>query len=106
MENFLLFGAPHVAIITTDEALGTYGTIDCGAYISNFVLAAQTFGVATIAQASIASRSPFVRAHFQLPEDRLIVCAISFGFADTDHPGNGFRTTRATVADAATWMEQ
>ena len=31
LENFRLFGAPHVAIVTTDEALEIYGAIDCGA---------------------------------------------------------------------------
>ena len=36
-ENYKLFGAPHVAIITSDEALGTYGVLDCGAYVSNFL---------------------------------------------------------------------
>jgi len=31
LENFRFFGAPHVAIVTTEEPLGTYGAIDCGA---------------------------------------------------------------------------
>jgi len=39
LENFRLFGAPHVAIISTDRDLGAYGAIDCGAYVSNFVWA-------------------------------------------------------------------
>ena len=30
LENYNFFGAPHVAIIHTDEALGVYGAIDCG----------------------------------------------------------------------------
>src|SRR5881398_621180 len=30
LENFRLFGAPHVAVVTTDEALGVYGAVDCG----------------------------------------------------------------------------
>src|SRR5260221_8866610 len=30
LENFNFFGAPHVAIVHTDEALGVYGAIDCG----------------------------------------------------------------------------
>lgn len=98
-ENFRLFGAPHVAIITSDEALGQYGTVDCGAYVTCFMLAAATLGVASIAQASIASHSVFVRRHFDIPEDRIIVCGISFGFADPAHPANGFRTTRAAVDD-------
>ena len=46
LENYNFFGAPHVAIIHTDEALGVYGAIDCGAYVSNFMLAAQALGSA------------------------------------------------------------
>ena len=57
-ENFRLFGAPHVAIVTTEAALGVYGAVDCGAYVSNFMLAARSLGVASIAQ----RRSPPGRA--------------------------------------------
>ncbi|HEY6546033.1 MAG TPA: nitroreductase family protein, partial [Dokdonella sp.] len=34
MENFRLFGAPHAMIVTTDEALGVYGVLDCGAWVN------------------------------------------------------------------------
>ena len=104
LENFRLFGAPHVAIVSTDRALGVYGAVDCGAYASNFMLAARSFGVASIAQAALASRSEFVRRHFDLPDDRLIVCGISFGFEDPDHPANGFRTSRANWEEGATLL--
>jgi len=104
-ENFRFFGAPHVAIITTPEALGVYGAVDCGAYVSNFMLAAQSLGVATIAQAALAGYSPFIRAHFGIPQDQRIVCGISFGYADLEHPANGFRTTRAPIGDVVRWVE-
>ncbi len=104
-ENFRLFGAPHVAIITTDEALGVYGAVDCGAYVANFLLAATSLGIATIAQAALAARGPLVRQHFGLPDSRRLVCGISFGFADTAHPANAFRTRRAPLADAVQWVE-
>lgn len=105
LQNFHLFGAPHVAIVTTDEALGIYGAIDCGAYVGNFMLAAQAHGVACIAQAAIAAYSDFVRAHFGIGDERRVVCAISFGYADPDHPANKFRTTR-DLANAATWVSE
>jgi nitroreductase len=105
LENFRLFGAPHVAIITSDEALGVYGAVDCGAYVSNFALAARSLGVATIAQAALASQSKFVRSHFGLGDDRLVVCGISFGYEDTAHPANAFRTRRAELSEAVTWVE-
>ena len=106
LENFNFFGAPHVAIVHTDEALGVYGAIDCGAYVGNLMLAAQALGLATIAQASLARRSGLIRRHFNLAEDRRVVCGISFGFADHAHKINSYRTSRASVADTATFLEE
>ena len=57
LENFRLFGAPHVAIVTTEEKLGVYGALDCGLYVQTFMLAARDSGVDTIAQAALASLS-------------------------------------------------
>ncbi|HEY4041057.1 MAG TPA: nitroreductase family protein [Rhodopila sp.] len=102
-ENFRLFGAPHVCIVTTDEALGLYGAVDCGAFVSNFMLAAQSLGVASIAQAALASQSQFLRAHFNIDETRRVVCGISFGYEDTGHPTNRFRTTRAGTDEITDW---
>ena len=105
-ENFRLFGAPHVAIVTTDEALGVYGAIDCGAYISNFMLAAHSVGIASIAQASLARHSKFIRGHFGIGDDRLVVCGISFGYENVAHPANEFRTFRAQIDEAVTFVNE
>ncbi len=105
LRNFELFDAPHVAIITTDEALGAYGAVDCGAYVSNFMTAAQSIGAATIAQAALAVHSKAIRAHFGMGEDRRVVCGISFGLADTTHPVNAYRTTRAGLDEVVTWVD-
>ena len=104
LENFRFFGAPHVAIITTDEALGVYGAIDCGGYVGNFMLAAQAAGLATIPQAALAGYSDVVRKHLGVGEDRRVVCGISFGFADQAHAANSYRTTRATIPEAVAFI--
>ena len=70
LENYNFFGAPHVAIIHTDEPLGVYGAIDCGAYVSNFILAAQALGLGTIPQAALARHSGLIRRHLDLADDR------------------------------------
>lgn len=104
-ENFRFFGAPHFALVTTDRQLGVYGAIDCGAFVGNFLLAARSHGVATIAQAALASQADFFRQTLGLPEDRLIVCGISFGYADETHPANGFRTDRAPLDEVVRWID-
>src|SRR5579871_5678534 len=106
LENYNFFGAPHVAIVHTDEALGVYGAIDCGGYVTSFLLAAQALGVATIPQAALAFHSDVVRTHFGLSDDRRVVCGISFGYPDRTHKANSYRTSRAQVADAARFVDE
>jgi nitroreductase len=104
LKNFDFFGAPHVALVTTDSEQGVYGAIDCGGYLSNLMHAAHALGLGAIAQAAIAMYSDHVRDFLDLPPDRLLVAAVSFGYADTEHPVNRFRTTRADVAAAVTFV--
>lgn len=97
MRNFHLFDAPHVAIIHSEAKLGAYGAHDCGEFVLGFMLAATAQGVATVAQASVAGYANFIREHFGLDDSRMVLCAISFGYEDPDHPANQFRTERAGV---------
>ena len=104
MRNFDLFGAPHVAIVTSPQALGGYGAMDTGGFVLAFTLAARALGIDTIPQAAIANYAEFVREYFDIPDDRMMLCAISFGYADADHPANSFRTERAGVSDILEWV--
>jgi len=99
LENFRLFGAPHVAILTTDEKLGVYGMLDCGLYAQSFMLAARDGGVDSIAQAALASYPDLIREHFGLGADRRIVCGISFGYAELSDRIHGYRTERAALRE-------
>lgn len=95
--NFMFFGAPHVAVITSVREQGVYGAVDCGGYVSTLLLAARSLGIDTVAQAAIAMYGQTVRHHLELPFERAVVCGVSFGFADKRHPANGFRTERAPL---------
>jgi nitroreductase len=103
LRNYALFDAPHVAIISAPAELGPYGAMDSGGFVTAFTLAATALGVATIAQAAIAAYAPLVRDQLDIPDDRLILCAISFGYADQDAPINQFRTERADPTDITDW---
>lgn len=104
LKNFSFFGAPHTAIVTSPQALGTYGVMDCGGYVANLLNAAQALGINAIAQAAPAMYADAVRDHLDIAEDRDIVCAVSFGHADPDHPANGFRTERDDIDTVVTGL--
>lgn len=106
LRNFDFFGAPHLALITSDRSLGDYGAIDCGGYVSTFLLAAQANGVATVPQAALAMYPEVLREQLNIADDRLVVCAISFGFEDEEHPANSYRTNRASLAETVTWVSE
>lgn len=105
MRNFALFDAPHVAILSSPAELGPYGAMDCGGFVTAFCVAAQALGVATIPQAALASYAPFLHRYFDIPNDRLILCGVSFGYADPKHPANSFRTSRADIDDVMDWRD-
>ncbi len=106
LENFRLFGAPHVALITTEDDLGFYGGVDCGLYVNSFTLAARHLGVDSIAQAALAAHSDFIRDYFALPVHRKFICGVSFGYGDNTHPVNSYRTERVEIARAARFVDE
>lgn len=102
-ENYTLFGAPHVAVITCPKELGPYGVLDCGGFITAFCLSAIAQGIGTVPQAALSLFSDTVRAHFDIPEDRNVLAAISFGYPDDTAAINTFRTDRAELDEFVNW---
>ncbi len=105
LENFRFFGAPHVAILTSDPGLGVYGAVDVGGYVQVLLLAMQAHGLAAIPQAALAQHAALVKVQLGIATERLMVCGISFGYEDTQHPANSYRTGRAKLSDAVRWVD-
>ncbi|WP_432817008.1 nitroreductase [Sulfitobacter sp. JB4-11] len=105
LRNYAFFDAPHVAILHAPAELGPHGVMDCGGFITAFMLAATACGVGTIAQAAVAAYAPLLHDRLDIPQERTILCAISLGYPDTDDPANGFRTDRAEPADIIRWHD-
>ena len=90
------FGAPHVAIVHTTRRSASTARSIAAAMSANFMLAAQAFGAGHRCRRRRWRFIPrLVRNHFDLGDDRRVVCGISFGFPDHAHKANSYRTTRA-----------
>lgn len=106
LENFRFFGAPHLALITTDEALGTYGAVDCGGYVATLLLAAQALGLGAVAQAAVARDSAFWHGELGIGPDRVVVAGVAFGWPDAADPASRYRPARATLDEAVAWVRE
>jgi nitroreductase len=51
----------------------------------------------------VVAHSSFVRRHFGIGDDRMLVVGISFGYSDDEHPANRFRTPRASLREVVDW---
>jgi len=104
-KNFEFFGAPHFVLVTAPRELGPYAWVDCGGFVSVFLLAAQALGLGAVPQAAISAHSEWLRDYFGLNDDRVVVCGISFGRALTAEPVNEFRTSRAPLPEVVDWRD-
>lgn len=106
LENFRLFGAPHLALITVPKVMGERGIFDAGIYTGFLLLAAEDLGIAAVPQASITHFAQVIRRHAVIPPAHHILCGVAFGTEDATHPANAFRTTRADLSETVTWADQ
>lgn len=100
-------GAPHVAILTSDPDLGVYGAVDVAAKTTGAVARhAGPWRRSHPSGAALARYSGLVKRLVAIPADRRMVCAMSFGYEDEAHPANSYRTTRASLDEAVTWVDR
>ena len=99
--NFDFFGAPVGMILSIDRSMEPGQWADLGIFLQSVLLLAQERGLATCPQAAWAAMHKTVRAHLGLPDELMVYCGISLGYADPAHPINGLITDRAPFAEVA-----
>lgn len=99
--NFDFFGAPVGMILSIDRAMEPGQWADLGIFLQSLLLLAHERGLATCPQAAWAAMHRTVRAHLGLPDELMVYCGISLGYADPAHAINGLVTDRADFAEVA-----
>jgi nitroreductase len=96
--NYLFFDAPIGLVITLERELPVGAWLDTGMFLQNVMLAARAFGLDTCPQAAIASAHPVLRRELAIPEEQVVVCGMSLGYARADAIENTLVTVREPVA--------
>lgn len=95
--NYRFFGAPVGLFVFINADLAQGSWLDLGMFIENIMLAAMEYGLATCPQASLADYPDIIRQQLDWPAGDKLACGISLGYADTEHPVNGYRLEREPV---------
>lgn len=96
--NYLFFDAPVGLIFTIDRVMEQGSWLDYGMFLQNIMLAARARGLDTCPQAAFTQFHKIIAEELQLPEQEMVVCGMSLGFADMSKIENSLQTERAEVS--------
>ena len=81
LENFHAFGAPHVAVVTTEAQRYRLSLWIAGCFGGVFPAGGGDFGIATIPEVALAAHGRFRSGILRHSAHRNVVCGVSFGYA-------------------------
>jgi nitroreductase len=99
--NFVFFDAPAALIFTIDDDFEKGSWLDYGMFLQSVMLAARGMGLDTCPQAAVASAHQIIRRQLAIPENQVVVCGMSLGYARGDAIENSLVTEREPVAGFA-----
>ncbi len=88
--------------IDRDLELGSW--VDYGMFLQSVMLSARSFGLETCAQAAFLKYHDTVMRIIDAPQEQMLVCAMSLGYADQDASVNGYRTPRQDASEFAVFL--
>jgi nitroreductase len=88
------FGAPAALFCFVDRQMGLPQWSDLGMFLQTFMLLAVERGLATCAQEYWSVRHGAISAFVGAPDNEMLFCGMSIGYADPAAPVNGLRSER------------
>jgi nitroreductase len=104
-DNLAFYGAPVEMIFHLPPAAPPGLFLEMGLFLQNVMIALVACGLGSCPQFSVAGYPDVIRTVLGLAPGRIIVCGLAVGYPDESAPVNGFRPTRAALADYVRWHE-
>ncbi len=101
--NFRVFGAPNAMVFSIDRQMCEGQWSDLGMFIQAIMLLAREYGLDTCPQEAWALWQGTIREMFNIPEERIVFCAMGIGYRDEDAPVNGLDSPRAPMDEWASF---
>ncbi|MDO8301540.1 nitroreductase [Lacisediminimonas sp.] len=103
--NYRFFDAPVGLIFTIDRVLERGSLIDYGMFLANIMIAARARGLDTCPQAAFTHFHRIIREQLDMPEQEMVVCGMSLGYADESRIENSLVSEREPVAGFTKFLD-
>lgn len=101
--NFRFFGAPVGLMFTIDRSMGRGSLIDYGMFLQSIMVAARARGLDTCPQAAFNAFHNVIAQELAIPDEQMLVCGMSLGYAASGCIENTLVTERETTASFTTF---
>lgn len=101
--NYRFFGAPVGLFFAIDRTMQEGQWSDLGMFMQTLMLLAVEEGLATCPQEAWAVWHKTVADFVGMPDHLMLFCGMALGYADSEHPINGWRTERAPLDEFVEW---
>jgi nitroreductase len=96
--NYAFFDAPVGMIFTIDRIMEQGSWLDYGMFLQSIMVAARGRGLDTCPQAAFTQYHKIIREVLELPDNEMVVCGMSLGYADPERIENSLVTERVPAA--------
>ncbi len=101
--NYRFFDAPVGLIFTIDRVMQAGSLIDYGMFLQSVMVAARARSLDTCPQVAFTKFHRIIAAELAIPDDQMVVCGMSLGYADPSRIENALVTHRESVDSFTTF---
>ena len=105
IDNFRFFGAATGLLFWIPSDLEHGSWLDYGTFIQSISIAAQGWGLDTIAQGALGEFPHVAHKMFEVGDDFTLIGGMSIGWMVEDNPVNQFQPGRIAVDEFTTWID-
>lgn len=103
--NYTFFDAPVGLMFTIDRVMEQGSWLDYGMFLQSIMIAARGRGLDTCPQAAFLAYHQIIRETVGFPDNEMLVCGMSLGYADPEKIENSLVTERAPLAQFVKFLE-
>ncbi|MCU6435525.1 nitroreductase [Undibacterium sp. Jales W-56] len=103
--NYAFFDAPVGLIFTIDRVMEQGSWLDYGMFLQNIMLAARARGLDTCPQAAFTQYHKIISEALSLPDNEMLVCGMSLGYADRSKIENTLLTERDDIGKFTQFLD-
>lgn len=104
--NYQFFDAPVGLFFTLNRVMRTGSFLDYGMFLQSFMVAARGRGLDTCPQVAFTRYHEVISTQLGIPDDELLVCGMSLGYADPARVENSLVTDREPVERFTTFHDK